>query len=941
MFPTTPTKLKKSFLIYSFLLFSIIGHSQNDANQILDSLIRNIELCKKSGKGLANAYLQLGNQNIMFEKYSDAIPILENAHATGKATGDTITWVRSFGSLGWAYNMRGESQKGFEYYLEGMNAADSLKMEKLQARYLFYLGSYFGLQRQFEPALEYLNKSGALYKKLEMKGGYCRSYLLTLANVYNQIGTKEGNQKALDIRHQLLSAECEEALNEGERARVYNGIGEIYIVQKKYKLAEDYILKALKQFRKENMPSTLVHALHNLADLNSAKGDYEKAKVYIDEAYEIAQEGEDIFALFNAAEASGEINNSLGYYKKAIKDLKLSSSLRDSVEEIKRVEVIADLELKYKTEQKEEAIAKQELQLKNQELALVLQQNRFQSLLGWASFILALLGGFFFWSRNRLKLKEKESKNLEALNRQKTRYFTNISHELRTPLSLIIDPLNQLKENLNNQSQKKLVNTASGNAERMLELVNQMLDLNKLEAGKLPLKAQKRDLRLSLSAIVNSFQNFSEQRNINLNFISEVKSLETYIDPDKFEKIISNLLSNAFKFTNEGDRVLVKLLKNNQQAEIHIKDNGIGIPADKLSFIFDRFYQVDDSETRKVQGTGIGLSLAKELVELHHGKITAKSTEGSETIITIKLPLGKTHLQPSDILPAKTLAEYQQRKDCQDTHRNKEATVVNSLKQVQKNGKEPPILLIIEDHQELRKYIIEQFQSEYQILEAADGTEGLAIAKEDIPDLIISDIMMPGIDGLDLCYQIKSNEHTSHIPIILLTAKSDPIDKIHGLKMQADDYLTKPFDSEILRARVENLIEQRNQLRSKFSHSNTVHPKDIAVNSLDEAFLENLLNIIEENMSNEKFGVEEMSKAIALSRSQLHRKLKALTGQSSSAFLRIIRLKRAYQLLEKSAGNASEIAYQVGFSNSNYFFKCFKEEYGITPGQVIKGEKVG
>ena len=233
----------------------------------------------------------------------------------------------------------------------------------------------------------------------------------------------------------------------------------------------------------------------------------------------------------------------------------------------------------------------------------------------------------------------------------------------------------------------------------------------------------------------------------------------------------------------------------------------------------------------------------------------------------------------------------------------------------------------------------QQLASHYQILEADNGLDGKQIALEQIPDLIISDIMMPGINGYDLCQQLKTDERSAHIPIILLTAKSTPEDKLKGLQHQADDYLTKPFDSQELRIRILNLIEQRRLLKLKYSSTKTITPRDITVNSVDQNFLQELLDIIEVNISNEDFGVEEMSKAIGMSRSQLHRKLKALTGQTSNIFLRSIRLKRAYQLLEQSAGNASEIAYQVGFSNSNYFFKCFKEEFSITPGQVLKGQK--
>ncbi len=942
MFLILPSNFTKRLLIYTLLFLSLVAYSQSNASSLLDSLSNNVELSKKSGEGLANAYLQLGNHNIIYENFSSAIPILKNAFEVGQATGDSITWVRSFGSLGYAHNMSGESKIAFQYYLQGMNAADSLNMEKLQARYLWYLGDYFSLQGQFEPAIEYLEKAGALYDKLSMKGPWCRSYLLSLADVYSRMFTEEGNQTAIAHYQQLLSVECEEGLNESERAIVYNKLGEIYISKKQYQIAEEYVFKALEILRKGNIPSRIVHSLHVLAELNQNKGNLKAAKIYIEEAYDIAKNGENIYALFNVTQAAGDINKALGNYKEAAENLTISNSIRDSVEILKRVEVIAELELKYKTAQKEEALANQELQLKNQELALQLQQNRIQGLIGWGSFILALLGVFFIWNRYKFKLQKKEARNLEKLDQLKTRYFTNISHELRTPLSLILDPLNQLKNLKNQPKEQKLIKIASKNAERMLHLVNQMLDLGKLEAGKLPLKAQARDLKLSLSVIVDSFKGLAAQRKINLNFTSETNELAVYVDPDKVEKIISNLLANALKFTDAGGSISVFLLKRNQHAEIHIKDTGTGIPADKLPFIFDRFYQADDSETRSFEGTGIGLSLVKELVELHHGSVAAKSQEGKGTQVIIQLPLGKDHLKKSEIVhPTHAPLELDPMKKTVHLIGEKNAILTPPISSTDTENEvsEKPILLIVEDHQDLRDYIVQQFQSDYQILEAANGMEGEEMAMERIPDLIISDVMMPGMNGYDLCERIKKDERSAHIPIILLTAKSTPENKLHGLKKQADDYLIKPFDSEELRIRVSNLITQRKQLRAKFSQSKYISPKDITVNSVDQIFLENLLAIIEENMSNENFAVEEMSKSIGMSRSQLHRKLKALTGQSASIFLRNIRLKRAYQLLEQSAGNASEIAFQVGFSNPNYFFKCFKATYSLTPGQVLNGEK--
>ncbi len=929
-------------IFFCYFIYLPFGATQTSPNFIIDSLETQVELSRKSGDGLAVALLRLGNQNIMQEEYSAAIPILEEAFEVGQTTGDSVTWVTALGSRGYAHNMRGENQLAFQYFLKGMNAADSLKMKVVQARFLFFIGDYFRLQEQLEPAKEYLEKAGALYEELEMKGSWCRNYFFSLSALYQQMLTKEGDQKAMEIFQIMLSDECKAAINESERARIYNSLGELYTTAKKYELAESYILKALKQFRKDNAPSTLVNALNNLALLNKNQGKLAAAKTYIAEAYKIAKEGEDVYALLNAAHFSGIINHELGDHKKAAEDLIFANSVRDSVEILKRIGVIAELELEYKTNQKDQELANQTFQLKNQELALEVQRNRFQSLLGWGSFTLTLLGGYFIWNRNKLKNKEKEAKILKDLDQSKTKYFTNISHELRTPLSLIIDPLKRLATINNNPEEAPLISTANKNAQRMLQLVNQMLDLSKLDAGKQSLKAKQGDVNLALKGILDSFRLEAKERKIALHFNANQEEINLYYDEDKLEKIIFNLLGNAFKFTPDGGVISVVAFQQDHQIEITVKDTGPGIQADKIPFIFDRFYQVDDSETRAYQGSGIGLTLAKELVELHHGKISVESKEGVGTSMIIHLPMGHAHLQPSEIISAskENISMFPSKKPI---HQIGDAIITSqhseSSSPVTDKATEKPILLIIEDHPDLRKYIVQQLQINYQVLEAKNGLEGIEMAYESIPDLIISDIMMPGMDGYGVCQQLKKDERSSHIPIILLTAKATAEDKLKGLEFKADDYITKPFDSQELQVRIKNLIEQRKTLKSKFSSNLMKIPNDIIVNSIDQNFMEEIKKIIEINLSDENFGVEELGRAIGMSRSQLHRKLKALTGLSTSIFLRSFRLQRAYQLLEQAAGNATEIAFKVGFSNSNYFFKCFKEEFSITPGQLLKTKK--
>ena len=377
----------------------------------------------------------------------------------------------------------------------------------------------------------------------------------------------------------------------------------------------------------------------------------------------------------------------------------------------------------------------------------------------------------------------------------------------------------------------------------------------------------------------------------------------------------------------------------------NVKDTGIGIPAGELDKVFDRFYQVDSSQTRGYEGSGLGMALAKELVELHHGTISVESKEGSGSIFTVRLPMGIEHLRKEEILPAhpsgvdsgysgKTKTDSEELLDLENTsskENGKEKTTTPSVQ---------PVLLIVEDNVDMRYYIRKTLSDQYQIIEAENGKAGIAVAKESLPELIISDIMMPEMDGYKLCELIKTNELTSHIPVILLTAKADRESKLSGLNIGADDYLSKPFDAEELKLIVRNRIAARKKMQERFSREITLEPRQIAITSLDERFLTKVLAIIEEHMDDEHFSIDELSREAGYSNMHFYRKIKALAGQTPSQFLRTIRLKRAAELLSKNSDNVTQIAYSVGFNSLSYFNKCFKEQFGITPGQFEAKNKV-
>lgn len=556
--------------------------------------------------------------------------------------------------------------------------------------------------------------------------------------------------------------------------------------------------------------------------------------------------------------------------------------------------------------------------------------------------------------------KRKESEKLQELDRLKTNFFTNISHEFRTPLTLIMGPAKQIFDQTKDIKIKEEASIIYRNASRLNNLANQILDLSRIEAGQMKLKTMPLNLMMIINEIVASFQSLAELKKIELKHKFQSEKIIIYLDRDKFDKILSNLLSNAIKFTPKNGYINIEVritsilnsIQNKVETkekfvEIIISDSGIGIPKDHLNKIFDRFYQVDSDFPDKYEGTGIGLALTKELVELHKGEILVESEKGKGTRFKILLPIGNKHLQTEEIVEKKSseieaeknISPYEDlsnsillnpsKEKAPNTRKNiKSEKIINNL-----NGNaDKPLLLIIEDNYEVRKYIIEILDLYYKIAESSDGMNGLNKAFDLIPHLIISDIMMPGMNGIQLCKTLKSDMRTSHIPLILLTAKNLIKDKLEGLETGADEYIMKPFESTELKARIKNLLEQRERVQHHFKQLGFIIDED-KITSIDQKFLQKTVSIINKSLSDENFSVKTLAEHLAVSRSLLHKKLISLVGESPSDIIRRIRLNKAAKLIEQKSGNISEIAFEVGFNNPSYFAKCFQKQFGFEPSQ--------
>ncbi|MFY0599841.1 MAG: response regulator [Cyclobacteriaceae bacterium] len=531
------------------------------------------------------------------------------------------------------------------------------------------------------------------------------------------------------------------------------------------------------------------------------------------------------------------------------------------------------------------------------------------------------------------QMEHLELSKMQELDEMKSRFFANISHEFRSPLTLILGPLKGLRDDASSDSSKEQFSLMIRNAESLLSLINQLLELSKLESGKMKLEAAKDDVVNFLKPIVKSFSSIANKKYISYSISMPDEPIEVYYDDEKLEKIVVNLLSNAFKYTPEFGKVGFEVLVEGKNFVIKVSDSGIGVPEDEAKYIFNRYYRVNNRKETRNKGTGIGLSLTQELVQLHSGKIKLISKESKGALFKVLLPLGNEHLKPEQIVEKKTEYKSYLKEFYQDAMELDSKLMNETMERIEHEMNDLPLILIVEDSEDIRKYIKQTLEQEYRVVQAENGKEGVEIAQNEIPDLVISDIMMPVMDGFEVCRKLKGDVKTSHIPIILLTAKASNESTLVGFEQGADYYITKPFNPKLLMLRVKNILKTRDQIKGQLLNKNTlnIEPKNVKIPASDQDFLDKAIAIIQKNISNSEFFVDDLGREMGLSRMQLYRKLKALIGQSANEFIRFIRLKRAAQLLDQGTLNISEITYEVGFNDLKYFRDCFKKQYGVSP----------
>lgn len=559
-----------------------------------------------------------------------------------------------------------------------------------------------------------------------------------------------------------------------------------------------------------------------------------------------------------------------------------------------------------------------------------------QSWWAWLLWVAMGLGAILAMYRVllRRRMEKEESRRIREVGELKTRLYTNITHEFRTPLTVIMG----MNERIDGHDKARTI--IRRNSEHLLHLINQLLDLSKLESGNLKLNQVRADVVHYLRFLTESFYSMASDKGIRLTFYAEVEKLEMDHDVEKLQEIVYNLLSNAIKFTEKDGKIVLHLRremkKGREQLMMKVSDTGIGIPPEELPHIFDRFYQVDGSRTRKGDGTGIGLALTRELVELMEGTIEVNSAPGKGSEFVVWLPIRQN---------APALSESELPEQAYPTRVDTEAAVPEAESEVA--NADLPILLLVEDNPDVATYIQDLLGQKYTVRVARDGADGIAQAVALIPDIVISDVMMPEKDGYEVCEFLKQDQRTSHIPIVLLTAKANHEDKIEGLKYGADAYLTKPFDQEELMVRLEQLVRLRKELQERYSgrmkDRSGDHPDagtaegPVSTDGPEDAFLTKLQETIAVHLQEESFGVSQLADEVGMSQMQIYRKLKALTGRTPSQFIRSQRLQKGKELMMETDMNISEVAYAVGFSDPNYFSRTFHKEFGKPPRDFRNG----
>lgn len=919
---------KKRFVFFGTVLLLVsasIGHILLAQNNTIDSL--EAAFFSPTSDSLQWEAARSLSEEWAFIQTDSALHWAQMAHDLAQQMNHPALIAQSLYQLGAATYDKRNHTAAMQYFLEALALFKAEGDERLRMDTELEIGLIYQDMKEYEKAREYLDR---FYQYYLQKGEPEAPSIIFALNQYVVFFEKVGNIDSM-LHYSRATLEAAERYQQTKYlANIHNNLASVYLYAGDYDQARYHFSEAERIGFGPNV-SGRYYNLYALADMFDLLDQPDSSIHYAAKALEIARSFGDVEKESHIHRFLSRVFQEEQDFQKAFSHLDTFMILTDSVITQRYEQDLSELTIKYETQEKEARIVRQELQLQR-------EANRRNMLLLGSLAIFLLLGGLLLYMRNRqrarnreaalkLQYQQAEAKRLRELDQLKSNFFANISHEFRTPLTLLLGPLREMEAGSFQGDQEYYFQNMVGQGERLLNLVNQMLDLSRLESGQMKKREQAIELVQFMRTTASFFESWADRKRICLQVALPDQRMPVKADVDKIEKILNNLLSNALKFTPEDGAVTISLEKmsehqNEQTVCIQVRDNGPGIPADQLAHIFERFYQASTGEGRGDLGSGIGLALTKELVEFCEGTIEVDSEPGNGSCFTVILPFAKANMVETGMLQttSPTLpADIPSPTAIRGTTKQEGA----------------PLVLIVEDNPDLRTYVRDQLNMHYQLLEAENGRQGLELAKAHLPDLVISDVRMPEMDGLEFSQTLKTDEYTSHIPIILLTALAEQENIRTGLSTGADAYLTKPFDAEELRIRVHHLIDQRRKLREKFAQDLSKGPSTPEVaNPADASFLKKVQDIVLKNLDNDVFSIEWLGREVAMSRSQLHRKIKALTDQSPSVFVRTLRLQHAYQLLSQKKGNISEIAHEVGMPNLAHFSRSFKEQFGVSPSQV-------
>lgn len=914
-------------------------------------LRRMINLSQNIGytKGLFDAYNIKGILFYTNANYDSAITVFGQAFSLSNEDKFDKEKIYSLKYSGDSYSNSARFREADSCFLLLIDIASRSNDSASIAKGYKSIAQNYSAQGDYEGALKYFFKADTF-----MVNDISIDHGENFHNIANAYQTLENSKAAISYYEEALSIYKKIGNGYGENS-ILASLGKVELDNHNYLSAKDYLEKARAFFINYNDPAhladmesnlglaayhlgnfdealnyyeaalanianiqgsrTLSNTYRGLGNLHATLKNFDKSIYFLKKALESAHKLGDVNTIMLSHEALAEAYYLNGDLDQAYKTAKQNQLLKDSVSALINDQMLHDLGEKYLNEKKE-----QEIKLLTAQNQLTEQEKRSQLYLLLGLIILVLLIAILFYIlyRNRQKVATK----LRELDSVKSNFFANISHEFRTPLTLIKGPVQDYLSKGSGPMENKELQLIDNNADRLLALVDQLLDLSKLESGSMQLAVEEAELGSFIKAIASSFSYVLTQKSIDFHMDIAPPENGIWFDKDILQKVVTNLLSNAIKYTPEAGEIRVSMLLSDKRAIISIENNGSELAPDELERIFDRFYQADHAR----DGAGIGLALVKELVELHKGLIMVTGKNGWINF-KVSLPIRRSAFLTNE-LKAPT-------KDVPDPFPHIDLGVGATLNEVELSD-DLPILLIVEDNSDVRALIRGIFEATYSIIEAENGLVGIERAIDHIPDIIISDVMMPEKDGVELAKTLKADERTSHIPIILLTAKAGEENELAGLETGADDYITKPFNNELLKVRVQKLVELRAKLRQRYSQEVILRPKDIAISSADEKFLERVQRLLDEKLADSKFNAGSFSADVGMSRMQLHRKLKALVGLTTTEFIRSQRLKMAAHLLEASDINVSEVGYEVGFNDPSYFAKCFREAYNCTPSEYAR-----